>query len=228
MPWEASASRSSKPAVPDALVALPDCVMYSACRSSQHRTSMRSATATARRARSRARAALVALALALVVLSAWTVSAARADEASTIIERCTHGQSLAGFSHGAYAKALRELPTDVSEYSDCEELIRKAALAAAGGGGPGAGGGVVPPPTPAEQAVLTHAAHARAAPINVGGTSEEPGIVPVSIASALNSLPAPLIALLAVLLAFALAAGATSLRRFTRLPSLPFRLPLGK
>jgi len=166
--------------------------------------------------------------LALVLVAAWSVAYARADEASTIIERCTHGQSLAGFKRSAYTKALRELPTDVSEYSDCEELIRKAALAAAGiGGGGGPGAGAIAPPTPAEQAVLTHAARAHPAPVRVGKSTELPGVVPVSIASALNSLPTPLIALLAALLALAVASGVVSLRR-GGLPSLRLRLRPGK
>jgi hypothetical protein len=158
--------------------------------------------------------------LALLLAPAGGISVARADEASTIIERCTHGQSLAGFSRSAYAKALRELPTDVSEYSDCEELIRKAALAAAGGGGPG--GAATAPPTPAEQETLTRAAHAPPTRIQVGKHSELPGVVPVSLTSALNALPTPLMALLAALLALGAAGGVTSLRG--RLPSLPFRL----
>jgi hypothetical protein len=209
--------------------------MSRACSSHHDSSDPRGASAsplapvTAGRARrGRRRAALVALAAALAVLGGWGAAAASADEASTIIERCTHGQSLAGFSRGAYAKALRELPTDVSEYSDCEERIRKAALAAAGGAGPGAGGGAVPPPTPAEQAVLASAAHGHPTAIRVGGRSEEPGVVPVSLASALNSLPAPLMALLAALLASAVALGGTSLRRLPRIPSLPIRLPRGK
>lgn len=206
--------------------------MSRAC-SSQHDSSpprgasgVRSGTADRARARAvRRRLALLIAAATLGALGGWGAAAASADEASTIIERCTHGQSLTGFSRQAYSKALRELPTDVSEYSDCEELIRKAALAVGGGGGPG--GGVLPP-TPAEQAVLTSAAHRHVPPIRVGGSSEEPGVVPVSLASALNSLPAPLMALLAALLASAAALGVSSVRRLPHVPSLPFRLPRGK
>jgi hypothetical protein len=180
--------------------------------------------------RSRRHSGVVLALAAFATLAAWGAPAARADEASTIIERCTHGQSLAGFSRRAYAKALRELPTDVSEYSDCEELIRKAALAAAGGigGGPGAGGAPVAPPTPAEQAVLASAAHSRSAPIRVGGSAEQPGVVPVSLASALNSLPAPLMALLAALIVSGAVLAGNSLRRMERVPSLPIRLPRRK
>jgi hypothetical protein len=176
------------------------------------------------------RVALGALGLALALVPALSVPLASADEASTIIERCTHGQSLTGFSRRAYGKALHELPTDVSEYSDCEELIRKAALAAGGGGaGPGGiGGAQVAPPTPAEQETLTRAAHHKAPRIKVGGSSEEPGVVPVSLASAFNALPTPLIALLAALFAMGAALGVTSLRRAGPLRSLSLRLPFSK
>jgi hypothetical protein len=155
--------------------------------------------------------------------------------ASTIIERCTHGESIAGYPRSAYAQALRELPTVVSEYSDCEELIRKAELAAITGGVPGAFGtggsgllgtpGAIPPPTPAEQEILSASAHTRAgaAPIKVGNSIEQPGVLHVSLASALNSLPTPLLALLALLLALGLAAGGISLRNAGALRSFQFR-----
>ena len=126
----------------------------------------------------------------------------RADVGATIIERCTHGQSLSGFSEQDYRQALRELPTEVEEYSDCANLIRHAELAAAGGGGPSVGGGAAPIPlTPAERAGLSHAATAGSEPLAVGNQIVRPGVVPVNIASALNSLPTPLLATLAFLLA---------------------------
>jgi hypothetical protein len=69
---------------------------------------------------------LGALTLALLSALAWGASAADADEASTIIERCTHGQSLSGFSPAAYTTALQELSPEVREYTNCEALIRAA------------------------------------------------------------------------------------------------------
>ena len=53
----------------------------------------------------------------------------------TIIIRCTHGESLSGFSQAAYHQALQELPTEVEEYSPCGNEIRHAQLAAAAGVG---------------------------------------------------------------------------------------------
>jgi len=141
------------------------------------------------------------------------VAPAGADTGATIIERCTHGQSLSGFSQQAYRQALAEMPAEVNEYSECAARIRKAELAAAGqGAGAGAGGGGgglaanVAPPSPAEQQTL-QAAHsaAGAAPVNVGGQAVVPGVVHADIASAVSSLPAPLLAVLALLLTGAVA-----------------------
>src|ERR1039458_8059086 len=72
---------------------------------------------------------------ALVVMCLSVPAAAGADVGATIISRCTNGESLSGFSQSAYRRALQELPTEVEEYSDCANLIRRAQLAAAGQGG---------------------------------------------------------------------------------------------
>jgi hypothetical protein len=147
--------------------------------------------------------ATLALCLTLCLVLA---AGARADVGATIIERCTAGQSLSGFSQQAYSKALQEMPAEVNEYSDCANLIRKAELAAAGrggaGGGPGGGGSIaanVAPPTPAEQQTLTHAKRFPPASVQVDGETVNPGVVHADIASAFSTLPTPLLALLAFL-----------------------------
>ncbi|HXW59431.1 MAG TPA: hypothetical protein VEJ23_08130 [Solirubrobacteraceae bacterium] len=164
-----------------------------------------SATASTRplRRRRHGRARLAAACTLALALTLALAAESRADVGATIIERCTHGQSLSGFTEQDYRQALRELPTEVEEYSDCANLIRHAELAAAGGGGGGAGGaGAVPIPlTPAERAGLRRAAVAGGQPLEVGDQIVRPGVVPVNIASALNSLPTPLLATLAFLLA---------------------------
>jgi hypothetical protein len=76
--------------------------------------------------RSRRSRRLHRLALAAVVLVLASPPSARADVGATIIERCTHGQSIAGFSQQDYARALQELSTEVEEYSNCGNLIRQA------------------------------------------------------------------------------------------------------
>jgi hypothetical protein len=150
----------------------------------------------------------------LVVLAASAPAPAGADVGATIIERCTHGQSLSGFSQQAYRKALQEVTAEVNEYSECSNLIRKAELLAAGRGAGAAGGGGsapsaltanVPPPTPAEQHTLQQVTHgAGATPVRVGAQTVIPGVVHANIASAVNSLPTPLLALLAFMLIIAL------------------------
>jgi hypothetical protein len=144
------------------------------------------------------------LALAAVLIAgALLPAAARADVGETIILRCTHGQSLSGFSQSAYGQALKDLSADAEEYTNCASLIRQAQLAAAGGGGGGTGGGEAIAPvatTPAEQRSIAHAAHAGAAPVELGGQLVHPGVVHASIASAFSSLPSPLLATLAFLL----------------------------
>jgi hypothetical protein len=154
-----------------------------------------------------------ALAIALLAL-ACLVAPAGADVGEKIIERCTHGQSLSGFSQQAYRRALAELPTEVEEYSDCGNLIRQAQLAALGkNGGPGGGGGPIAPApiTPQERAALSHASKAGAAPLSVGNKLVHPGVVHANVSSALSSLPDPVLALLALLLACALALSGRSI-----------------
>lgn len=154
------------------------------------------------------------LVLVLVGLSLLT-GAARADVGEKIIERCTHGQSISGFSQQAYRRALQELPTEVEEYSDCANLIRRAQLAAAGGqGSAGAGAPLVATPlTGSERRALRSVPKTGAAPLRVGGGLVQPGVVHANVASALSSLPDPLLALLAFLLACAVALGGRAVTR---------------
>jgi hypothetical protein len=156
-----------------------------------------------------------------VVVAAMLLSIdapASADVGATIINRCTHGQSLGGFSQRAYRQALQELPTEVEEYSDCANLIRRAELAAAGKGTGGESGAAVTPipVTPAERNSLNRASKLGSAPVRVGGEIVRPGVIHAGIASALNSLPSPLLAILAFLLACALALAGRAVRNGVR------------
>jgi hypothetical protein len=158
-----------------------------------------------------------ALALALA-LSLALAAAASGDTGAKIIERCTHGQSLGGFSQKDYRRALQELPTEVEEYSDCANLIRRAQLAAAGGGGGGTGsaGPVATPLSPSERSAVARAPKAGAAPLKIGGQLVSPGVVHADVSSALSSLPDPLLAMLAFLLACAAALGGRTIVRGVR------------
>ena len=149
------------------------------------------------------RRSLSAALLALALLAA--APPAGADVGETIIQRCTHGQSLAGFSQSDYRRALKELSADAEEYTDCSQLIRQAQLAAASGRGGGAASPVPLATTPAEQQAIAHAARSGSAPVKIGGGTVHPGVVHANIASAFSALPTPLIALLAFLIACLLA-----------------------
>jgi hypothetical protein len=170
------------------------------------------------------RALVIPAALLMVFLSC--VAPASADVGEKIILRCTHGESLRGFSQKAYNKALKELETSTEEYSDCASLIHHAQLAAAGshgvsgGGGGGSTGGGAPtaatPATPAERRELDRAPHAGSTPQQVGNQIIRPGVVHADIASALSSLPTPLLAILLFLFACALALAGGVLRNRVR------------
>jgi hypothetical protein len=162
-------------------------------------------------------ALLTAMALALA-------PAARADVGEQIILRCTHGESLAGFSQQAYARALKELSADAEEYSPCSAQIRRAQAAAAAGRGGGTGAGpssgaaaiAATPASAAEKKAVARAASAGAGPVSLGGQVIHPGVVNTGIASAFSSLPAPLLATLIFLLVCLALVGAGAVRKRVR------------
>jgi hypothetical protein len=160
---------------------------------------------------------------AILVALALSTAAAQADVGEQIIQRCTHGQSLSGFSQAAYRQALKDLSAGTEEYSNCAQLIRQAQLAAAGANHGGATGAGAPAPataavaaTPAERQAIARAPLAGSAPVQVGGQTIHPGVVHADIASALSSLPTPLLATLAFLLLGLLMAAGAGVRNHIR------------
>ena len=162
---------------------------------------------------------LVALALALAVLVA--AAPAQANVGEEVIRRCTHNESLSGFSQAAYKQALEELSAGTEEYSNCAQLIRQAQLAGATGHGAPAGGPAAPSaqaltPTPAEEQAISRAPSAGSAPVQVGGQTIHPGVVHADIASALSTLPTPLLATVVFLLVGLLVAAGAGVRNRVR------------
>ncbi|HUB73682.1 MAG TPA: hypothetical protein VL979_06570 [Solirubrobacteraceae bacterium] len=158
-----------------------------------------------------------------VVLALALAPGAQANVGEKIILRCTHGESLSGFSQADYRKALQELSADTEEYSSCSQRIREAQLAAATGGrgvGGGGGGGTATPvakaTTPAQERSLQHARSAAPATVKLGDQSVDPGVVHADIASAFSALPSPLLATLAFLLACLVAVAGLELRNRIR------------
>ncbi len=171
----------------------------------------------------------VAFAAALAV-ALLLPAAAWADQGAAVIRDCLNNGRITGhYSQKAYSQALAELPTDVAEYSDCPNLIRQAQLAAAGGGsggqgggpggfggGPGGGSAGGPPFTTAERHALSLATLEGGKALNLGGQMIRPGIVHANLASAVNTLPTPLLALLAALAACGLGGAGNLLRNRVR------------
>jgi len=132
-----------------------------------------------------------------------------------IILRCTHGQSLSGFSQGAYRQALSELSADALEYSPCAQQIRQAEIAALA---THKGGAVAAPTTaiavaPAEVSALKHAQQAGSGPVAVGGQVISPGVVHANLSSAVSTVPGAVLAVLALMLAVLLALAIRFARR---------------
>lgn len=159
-----------------------------------------------------ATAALVAFAL---LASAAPVSA---NVGNTIVEKCMNGEPFSGYTPADYREALKQMETGSLEYSECGALIRKAELASAGGGtGTSAGTAaskVALSLTPAEQKAVQKARDSHGAPpVKVGNEPIVPGVVHANIASAVNTLPHSLFALLAFLLAGTLVLVAGEVRK---------------
>ena len=156
------------------------------------------------------------LAAILAATSLAIAQPARADIGETIILRCTHRESLSGFSQSAYRQALKELNADLEEYSGCSSLIRQAqeAAAAGRGGARGAGAAVAIAATPAEQQAIARAQRAAPGSVKLGGGLIHPGVIHTDIASAFSAMPTPLLATIVfVLLCLALLAGGAVRKR---------------
>jgi hypothetical protein len=168
------------------------------------------------------RSAFLSALLAPALLAFALTSTASADVGEKIILRCTHGESLSGFSQSDYHQALKDLSADSEEYSGCSLEIREAELAAASGShGGGAGGGgqsgaAAVVATPAERRAIAHAEHSDSEPVRLSGGVVHPGVLHVDVASALSSLPTPLLVTLAFLLACLLLVFGGALRKRVR------------
>jgi hypothetical protein len=168
-----------------------------------------------------ARLAVLTALLAAALLAIVQVASANVGE--QIILRCTHVESLSGFSQSAYNQALKELEADAEEYSPCASQIRQAQRAAAAAAAGTRGGAAAAAstanqlaiaPTPSERRAITHAERAGAEPVKLDGRVIHPGVVHVDVASALSSLPTPLLVILTFLIACVLVlAGGTLAKR---------------
>lgn len=189
----------------------------------------------------RARRLLVAAGLTASLLSP---AAALASGGDAVIRDCTDdGRLSKNYTQKQYADALKNIPTDVDEYTDCRDVIRRAQLAGAGGHGGGGGGGSTtgggagggatgggtggPPPATADQALQGASPDERAAvdqlrtqggdvPVQVGERSLTPSDLSRTDLGALSTVPTPLLIVLVLLVLAALAGGASAIVNLVR------------
>jgi hypothetical protein len=176
---------------------------------------------------------LIALLAALIVPLGCLMAAtpAMASDASAIYKECEqNGQITGNFTRAELKAALNGLPSEVSEYSDCQDLIQQALLKASGPGGSqhksgtaaaagGKGGGGGSGTHAAGGANKTRAgstqkgtlAKGSDGPVTLAGSDIRPGSTGTGAAT--SSLPAVLLVVLILLALTAVSGGAVAIRR---------------
>ncbi len=177
---------------------------------------------------------LLTTALALLALLSWAPAALGSGR--TVIDDCSDDEVLSKtYTQKEYRDALAQLPADADQYGNCRDIIARAQEAAAtkggskggatGGGTTGGGstGGQGPSTAPAADQLAAASAEDRAAAAEATRTlsGASAGAEPVVIAADVGrapgagadaGLPTPLIVLLALLLAGALALAASRIQ----------------
>ena len=166
---------------------------------------------------------------ALLLAGALLPTAQAIASPAQIYEDCQDGRLDKKYSQSDYRKALKNMPGDLDEYTNCRELVRAAAQGVNGGGGSGPGGagdggygalpqgqgglplgpdskpidpvGVAKPDERADVEKARAGLSDRAS--SPGGTFANVGVKPGDHSS--SSMPTPLIILLALAAACALA-----------------------
>jgi hypothetical protein len=166
---------------------------------------------------------MLRLALACLVLGLFAVvPAANAASTTQILRDCADDGVLQGdYTPAELRKARQNIPTDTDEYTDCRDVLARAAAAGvassgvSGGSGSGSGtgtggasgnGALESPNTPeGKEAIGKAAGEGAPDPIRLGERAVVPGSAGLSADAVRNELPTPLIVVLALLGAAALA-----------------------
>jgi hypothetical protein len=185
--------------------------------------------------------------LLLALLVALLAPAAAHASSGKVIRDCADDGQLQGrYSDKELKQALKDLPADLDEYSDCREAIGaaigKGGAGKGGGGHKGGGGGGGGHRASAadnqrhqanDAAALDKATRGGKPKLRVGGEDVSPGSNGLfRNASASHSIPGPLLAALIALGLLAIVAGFLALRRRipalakVPLPRLPIRVSL--
>lgn len=154
------------------------------------------------------------LAAAAVALCLLVPAASALASGDAVIKDCVrNGRLSKQYSQQEYRDALGNLPTDVDEYTDCRDIIRRAQLGLGGGGGGTPASGKTPAGAPDPYAGATadevaaikrDIARARtgAGDRRLGADLVTPGALAYRNVDALSKLPTPLL-VLSILIAFA-------------------------
>jgi hypothetical protein len=173
----------------------------------------------------------------IAALGLLVPAVAQAGSRADMYRDCQDGRIDGKYTQKQFSDALANVPTDVDEYTDCRDVIRRAQLAAAGGGGSksGSGGtgggatggggtggsGTTAPATradplaaasPKERAAVERTRAAESAPVEVAGRLIAPAPLGYGAHGSVSDIPTPLLVVLILLAASALAGGGIWLR----------------
>jgi hypothetical protein len=172
--------------------------------------------------------------------------AAEAASTTQILRDCADDGVLQGhYTPSELRKARQNIPADTDQYTDCRDVIARAAgrgAAGGSGGGSGSSGGVgggggsgsdpggppVFPSSPDDQKSLDDAYAHGYDPVDLDGLKIAPGAAGLNAGSARNDLPTTLIVALALLAALALAGLVSGARRGLRNPLAFLKTHVGR
>ena len=140
------------------------------------------------------------------------VPTAHASGLDVIVDCNDNGRLTKEYSQAEYRDALRNLPADVRQYTDCEAIIRRAQLGLPGTGEATSGNPfaiATPEEVARAKADIEVAKREGGAPQEIGGRAIVPGSLAFTkVASATSELPTPLLVLVGLILLGAIAAAA--------------------
>jgi hypothetical protein len=168
---------------------------------------------------------LLTLSGLILLLAAPTASAGVREK---ILRECQEGRITGDYTPGQLRDARKNIPTDIDEYSDCRDVLSRAALAGRDSGGGGGGGdtaapgGVLPgggggsrtyASGPEEEKDLQKALLDAPAGATVDGDKLVPGASGLAADAARHGIPTSLLTALILFGLCALAAAAPTVRR---------------
>lgn len=147
-------------------------------------------------------AAVIALCLLL------PVTPALASGADVIVDCNDNGHLTKAYSQKEYRSALAQMPADIRQYTDCENIIRRAQLGQPGSTGGDANSGnpfgtsAAPEEVARAQADIDVAKKTGGTPRKIGHATVTPGALAFTrVSAATSEMPTPLLVLIALIVA---------------------------